>query len=123
MASRTKGRHDWADESPRMKTYYKERGVGAATFNKWWSMAQSDRTALSTAAKKSGYESGMQFLAIQGQVRTWTNKRINVKTSPRDAARKLLQGTKRRDSRRAALPKLFDFAEFDRLAWSNFLSP
>lgn len=121
MASQA-GRHDWADESPMMKRYYKERGINAGAFNKWWSMPQLDRTAMTQAAKKSGYESGLQFLAIQGQVRTYTNKRITPATSPREAARKLLRGTGRRDARRRVLPKLFDFSAFDRLAWTEFLS-
>lgn len=116
-------RHDWAELGKSSKEYYRAQGIAPATYNKWWSMPQLDRTALTIEAKKSGYKNGMQFLAIQGQVRTRTNKRISVRTTPKEAARKLLQGTGRRDPKRKVIAKLFDFSEFDRLDWTSFLSP
>lgn len=120
MASQA--RHTWSGESSYMKKYYKDKGINAGSYNKWWAMPQEERTALTIAAKKSGYDSGLQFLAIQGQVRTWTNKRITPATTPREAAKKLLRGTGRRDARRKIIPKLFDFSGFDRLEWTEFLS-
>jgi len=116
-------KRDWSELSEGAKKFNRERGINAGTYNKWWGMSQTERTDLTRAAKKSGYDSGLQFLAIQGQVRTWTNKRIQVTTKPQEAARKLLEGTPRTSKRRAIIPKLFDFAEFDRLEWTEFLSP
>lgn len=121
MASQA--RHDWASLGQSSKDYYRSQGVNPAAYNKWWSMPQLDRTALTVEAKKSGYKNGMQFLVIQGQVRTHTNKRISVKTSPKEAARKLLKGTSRRSKKRRVIAELFNFSEFDRLDWTSFMSP
>lgn len=115
------GRRDWSELPAGAKKFYKSEGINAGAYNKWWSMSQADRTDLTRRAKAGGYENGMKFLSIQGQVRTWTNKRITTRTPPKEAARKLLQGTGRRSQRRKILPRLFDFSEFDRLEWSAFL--
>jgi hypothetical protein len=117
------GRHDWSELGQSSKEYYRGQGIGPAAYNKWWSMPQLERTAITIEAKKSGYKNGMQFVAVQGQVRTRTNKRISVKTPPKEAARKLIQGTARRDPKRAIVAKLFDFSSFDRLQWTSFMSP
>ena len=123
MPSRT--RHDWADLSPGMKNYYKGEGIQAGTYNKWWSMPQTDRTQLTVEAKAHGYESGLKFLATQAQVRRTTGRTITVSTTPREAARRMIRGTKGTEGKRQRrlVAQLFDFSEFDQLEWSEFMSP
>lgn len=122
MASR-----DWAELSPGMKGYYRDRGVSPATYNKWWRMPQTDRTDLTVQAKTSGYESGLQFLAVQSEVRKRgvSRKTLKVTTHANTAAELMITGAKGQQATdaRKTVAKLFRFNEFDRVEWENFLSP
>lgn len=122
------GSHDWSDLSAGMKAHYTNQGITAATYNRWWRMPQIDRTNLTIEAKEHGYQNGLNFLAVQAQVRRTTGKTITPRTDPREAARKMIKGTKGKESKRQRnlVPKLFDFSDFETYsheAWTNFLSP
>lgn len=119
------GSHDWAELSPGMKRHYANQGVTAATYNKWWRMPQTDRTQLSIKARESGYRDGLNFLAVQAQVRRSAKKTITPRTEPREAARQIITGTKGAEGKRqrSLVPKLFDFSEFERVDWVEFMSP
>lgn len=126
MASRS-GQHDWSELSDGMKRFYNNQGVGAATYNKWWRMPQLDRTQLSIEARKAGYRDGLNFLAVQSAVKNKTprKKTIKVTTPANAAAVDLISGTHGADNKRnrKLVSQLFDFSEFDRVDWENFLSP
>lgn len=126
MASRS-GQHDWADLSEGMKRHYRNQGVGAATYNKWWRMPQIERTNLSIEARQAGYRDGLNFLAVQSAVKNRTPRRktITTATKPSTAGTMLITGTKGADNERnrKLVAQLFDFSEFERVDWENFLSP
>lgn len=117
----------WSDLSAGLKKHYANQGVTAPTFNKWHRMPQADRTDLSIKARESGYSSGLNFLAVQSAVKTKTPRKrtIKVTTPANQAAVDLITGTKGADNKRnrKLVAQLFDFSEFERVDWENFLSP
>jgi hypothetical protein len=117
--------HDWGNLSAGQKKFYTEQGVTAGSYNRWWAQPQLERTQITKAAQASGYKSGLQFYAVQTQVKTWAGKRIKTSTPPREAARLMYVGTKGATARRQRnmTARLFRFDEFDRVDWENFLSP
>lgn len=114
---------DWGDLSAGMKEHYRNEGVTAGTYNRWWRMPQTERTELTVKAKAAGYDSGLRFLGVQAQVRATTGKTITPRTEPRKAAAMILRGEGKKSRRRAMVPKLFDFSEFDHVEWTEFMSP
>lgn len=117
--------HDWAGLSKGQKNFYTGQGITAGAYNRWWAQPQTERTETTKQAQKAGYQSGLQFYAVQSQIKTWTGKRIKVTTPARDAAKLMFKGTKGATNRRqrSMAAKLFRFDEFDRVDWENFLSP
>lgn len=119
--------HDWAELSDGMKKYYRNQGLSAATYNKWWRMPQIERTQLSIEARKAGYTDGLNFLAVQSAVKNRTPKRktIKVTTPANQAAVTLISGSRGTDNQRnrVLVTQLFDFNEFERVDWESFLSP
>ena len=126
MASRS-GQHDWSDLSDGMKRYYKNQGVGAATYNKWWRLPQTERTQLSIEARQAGYRDGLNFLAVQSAVKNKAPRKRTIKptTPSNQAAVDLISGSRgaQNAANRKLVAQLFDFSEFDRVDWENFLSP
>lgn len=118
---------DWGELSVGMKAYYRNKGVSPGTYNKWWRMPQTERTDLTVEAKQSGYDSGLQFLAVQSAVRQRGVRRKNIKvtTKPEQAAEMMISGAKGAQARaaRSEVARLFNFDEFDLVEWENFLSP
>lgn len=123
--SRSAGSHDWGELSPGMKRHYANEGITAGTYNRWWRMPQIDRTELSIEARRHGYSDGLNFLAVQAQVRRTTGRSITPRTAPREAAVKMIRGTKGSEGKRQRgfVAKLFDFSEFDHVEWTEFMSP
>ena len=117
--------HDWANLSSGQKKFYTEQGVTAGSYNRWWSQSQLDRTETTKQATKAGYKSGLQFYAVQTQVKTWAGKKIKVTTPPREAARLMVKGTKGSTAKRQRdmTAKLFNLKDFTHVEWENFLSP
>lgn len=115
--------HDWAELSAGSKKNYTEEGITAQTYNRWWRLSQTERTELNVKAKAAGYDRGLQFLGVRAQVRASAGKTITPRTPPREAARLILKGQPRKSRRRAMVPRLFEFREFDHDAWTEFMSP
>lgn len=119
--------HDWGELSFGMKQHYRNQGITAGTYNKWWRIPQAERTQLSVAARSSGYKDGLNFLAVQSAVRTKSakKKQISVRTTPNAAAVELISGVRGSDNERnrQLVIQLFDFDGFERVDWENFLSP
>jgi hypothetical protein len=115
--------HDWADLSAGSKNMYRDEGITAQTYNRWWRMEQTERTQLTVKAKASGYDSGLKFLGVQAQVRATTGKTITPRTEPRKAARMIVTGQDKKSRRRAMIPRLFKFDEASHAQWTEFMSP
>lgn len=127
MPSRKTSPLQWGELDEGSKRYYTDKGITAASFNKWHRMSQIERTELSKQARAHGYESGLQFTAVQTQVKKHTGKTIKPTVDPKEAARRMIAGSKRKTLegryryRQAA--KLFDMTEWDHLQWTEFMSP
>ena len=121
MASR--GDSGWGSLSEGMKRVYTSEGVTAGPYNRWSKLSQLERTKVTRQAREAGYSSGLNYFATQAQIRQHTGKRMPPSTTPQEAARKLLKGSKRGSPARKKIPQLFNFSEFDHVEWENFLSP
>ena len=113
---------DWAELSKGAKKFYADQGITAGPYNRWWRQPQLDRTKISKEAQQHGYAGGLQFYAVQAQVRQVTGKKITPRTKAQEAGLQLIRGTGRGDARRSMAAKLFRFDEFSRVDWENFLS-
>jgi len=115
--------HDWAELSAGSKQMYRDEGITAQTYNRWWRMDQTERTRVNVQAKAAGYDRGLQFLGVQAQVKATTGKTITPRTEPRKAARMIVTGQGKKSRRRGMVPRLFNFAEADHDQWTEFMSP
>lgn len=116
----------WSELTEGGKRFYTAQGVTAGPYNKFFAMTQLERTELTQRAKAAGYDSGLQFTAVQSQVRQATGKKITTRTEPREAARKIQKGAKRSTPegryRYRQVTRLFDMADWDHLQYTEFMS-
>src|SRR4029077_19157123 len=97
----------WSELAAGTKSYYRDRGITAASYNEWHRRPQLERTELNRIAQRHGYKDGLQFFAARSQVKSHTGKEISIVTSPKEAGRRLLAGRGRRDKGRDIVAKLF----------------
>jgi hypothetical protein len=113
----------WASLAPSTKKAYQKQGISSILYNRYWDKTPAARGKLDQAAKAGGYTNGLQFSAVESAVRLYAEKKITPVTPPRQAALMLLEGSERASPRRAMVPRLFHFKEFERVEWEQFLSP
>lgn len=116
----------WGELTEAGKKFYTSQGVTAGPYNKFFRLSQQERTELTKKAKAAGYDSGLRFTAVQAQVKQATGKTITPRTEPKEAARKIIKGAKRKTPegryryRQAA--KLLDMEDWDHVQWTEFMS-
>jgi gamma-glutamylcysteine synthetase len=119
--------YTWSELSQGQKRYYEGRGITAAPYNRWAAMPQAERTVIAQEAKAHGYKDGLQFTAVQAQVKKATGRKIKPDVPPEEAARRLIKGSKRKTIegryQYRITARLFDMQQWDHLQWSDFMSP
>lgn len=113
----------WADLSARTKRDYQRQGIHSKLYNRWYDKPAPTRTRIDREAKAAGYRNGLHYTAVENAVRLYTEKKITPSTPAREAGLKLIRGQDKKSPVRAMVPRLFDFDQFERVEWEDFLSP